>query len=453
MIRSIGFNTLFCIICFLAFSANAQDIEIKKLVKDDNELNSLVEALVLQAKDQSRLADFKTLKLMVSEPFSSTPLFLQTLESLKLLEEKKKEVFARFLPRVTSSVGGGIKSGGLNNDSSSQSYSLNINQLVFDFGVTKRQYKASEKEEVSNQAKIDNQRTELLLQIISAVHEVYRAKTLLLLSQGFVDSRNEFLESIREREALGGSSNADVIRAETKLSDALDKIPLQVKSLKDNQSRLAEFFGNKIPEVRLTQLPIIDTKTFDVNEETLSKNFKIREMINQVDAAKLNFQAEKRGGFGRFNLQAGYQNTDTNLLSPQEQSSLLLTYQLDIFTGFEKASKVSQAGFRVNALNFELERTKRELVTELEQSVHAFDAHAALVLSRSELVKGAKLSNRVNKELFELNKASINDLFRSQEEYLSSAKNLVDAMVDKNINYYKMLARFGLLLETFDLGA
>ena len=79
-------------------------------------------------------------------PFSSTPLFLQTLESLKLLEEKKKEVFARFLPRVTSSVGGGIKSGGLNNDSSSQSYSLNINQLVFDFGVTKRQYNASKKD-------------------------------------------------------------------------------------------------------------------------------------------------------------------------------------------------------------------------------------------------------------------------------------------------------------------
>ncbi|MAC67443.1 MAG: hypothetical protein CMK54_05490 [Proteobacteria bacterium] len=453
MIRSIEFKILFCIICFISFSAKVQGSDLVKPVKDDTELNSIVETLVLQAKDQSRLADFKALKRMVSEPFSSTPLFLQTLESLKLLEEKKKEVFARFLPRVTSSVGGGIKSGGFNNDRSSQSYSLNINQLVFDFGVTKRQYNASKKEEVSNQAKIDNQRTELLLQIISTVHEVYRAKTLLLLSQGFVDTRNGFLESMRQREALGGSSNADVIRAETKLSDALDKIPLQVKSLKDNKSKLAEFFGTKIPEVRLTQLPIIDSKTFDVTEDTLSRNFKIREMTNQVDAAKLNFQAEKRGGFGRFNLQAGYQNTDTNLLSPQEQSSLLLTYQLDIFTGFEKASKVSQAGFRVNALNFELERIKRELVTELEQSVHAFDAHAALVLSRSELVKGAKLSNRVNKELFELNKASINDLFRSQEEYLNAAKNLVDAMVDKNINYYKMLASFGLLLETFDLGA
>ena len=74
------------------------------------------------------------------------------------------------------------------------------------------------------------------------------------------------------------------------------------------------------------------------------------------------------------------------------------------------------------------------------------------MISRAELVNGAKLSNNVNKELFELNKTSINDLFRSQEEYITAAKNLVDAMVDRNISFYKMLANYGLLLEMFDLG-
>ena len=91
MIRSIEFNILFCIICFISFSAKAQDSDLVKPVKDDTELNSIVETLVSQAKDQSRLADFKKLKLMISEPFSSTPLFLQTLESLKLLEERRRK--------------------------------------------------------------------------------------------------------------------------------------------------------------------------------------------------------------------------------------------------------------------------------------------------------------------------------------------------------------------------
>jgi len=349
-------------------------------------------------------------------------------------------------------VGGGVKSGGLNNKSSSQSLNLNVTQLVYDFGVTKRQLAAATDEALASQSKVESQRTDLLLAIISAVHELYRAEMQLRLSQGFVDARKGFLDSIKQREELGGSSNADVIRAETKLSEALDKIPLQVRILKDSQAKLLEFFVNETAEVTLTRLPVIAPEAFSINEDTVNKNFKIKELVKQVSAASLNFEAEKRNAFGSFNIQAGYQNTDTNLLSPQEQSSLLLTYQVDIFTGFEKSSKIAQAGFRVNALQFELERIKLALKTELSQSANSFNAQSASVISRAELVIGAKLSNNVNKELFELNKTSINDLFRSQEEYITAAKNLVDAMVDRNISFYKMLANFGLLLDMFDLG-
>ena len=51
-----------------------------------------------------------------------------------------------------------------------------------------------------------------------------------------MDARKGFLESTKQREELGGASNADVIRAETKLSEALDKIPVQVKVLKDSRA-------------------------------------------------------------------------------------------------------------------------------------------------------------------------------------------------------------------------
>ncbi len=43
--------------------------------------------------------------------------------------------------------------------------------------------------------------------------------------------------------------------------------------------------------------------------------------------------------------------------------------------------------------------------------------------------------------------------FDHKKEYITASKNLVDAMVDKNLSFYQMLAKFGLLLEKFDLGA
>ena len=258
----------------------------------------------------------------------------------------------------------------------------------------------------------------MLLSIITAVHELYRAETQLLLSQGFVDTRRGFLESTRQREELGGASNADVIRAETKLSEALDKIPVQVKALRNARAKLLEFFESQELDLGLTRLPEIKPEKLLIKNEVLEKNFLIKELNNKLGAATSQFDAQKNSSFGRFSLQAGYQNTDTNLLSPQEQSSLLLTYQIDIFTGFERSSKINQASYKVNTLEFELQRQKRELETQLKQSINSFDTQVASVLSKAELVVGAKLSNQVNRELFELNKTSINDLFRSQEEYI-----------------------------------
>ena len=254
-----------------SFSIGAQEIESGLVKKPKEDLNVTVESIVGQAKNQDKLREFKRLKEVVSVPFNSTPLFLQTLESLKLAEEKKNEVFSRFLPRVTSSVGGGIKSGGLNNDGNSQSRNLNVTQLVYDFGATGKQVNAAEKEALASQSKVEGQRTDLLLAIITAIHEVYRAETQLLLSQGFVDTRRGFLESTKQREELGGASNADVIRAETKLSEALDKIPVQVKVLKDSRAKLLEFFENTDLNLELTRLPPINPEKLSITNDTVQK--------------------------------------------------------------------------------------------------------------------------------------------------------------------------------------
>ena len=99
--------------------------------------------------------------------------------------------FSCYLPRVTSSVGG-VKSGGLNNDSNSQSYNLNVTQLVYDFGVTGKEVDAVEKESLASQSKVESQRTDLLLEIIKPFmrsterrNNYYCRKVLLIHGEGF----------------------------------------------------------------------------------------------------------------------------------------------------------------------------------------------------------------------------------------------------------------------------
>ena len=48
-------------------------------------------------------------------------------------------------------------SGGLNNDSNSQSYSLNVTQLLYDFEVTGKEVDAVEKESLASQSKVESE--------------------------------------------------------------------------------------------------------------------------------------------------------------------------------------------------------------------------------------------------------------------------------------------------------
>ena len=136
-----------------------------------------------------------------------------------------------------------------------------------------------------------------------------------------------------------------------------------------------------------------------------------------------------------------------SFVSPKNNPVYFLPIKLIFLQGLKSLPKSIKLVIELILLQFEKRETKRELETQLKQSINSFDAQAASVLSRAELVVGAKLSNKVNKELFELNKTSINDLFRSQEEYITASKNLVDAMVDKNLSFYQMLAKFRALIR------
>ena len=85
------------LLCYsFSFCVMAQETESGLQKNTVNELNKAVETLVAQAKDPNRLIEFKSLRSLVSGPFNSTPLFLQTLESLKLAEERKTKYFLAF---------------------------------------------------------------------------------------------------------------------------------------------------------------------------------------------------------------------------------------------------------------------------------------------------------------------------------------------------------------------
>ena len=70
--------------------------------------------------------------------------------------------------------------------------------------------------------------------------------------------------------------------------------------------------------------------------------------------------------------------------------------------------------------------------------------------SRIAVLRSAKASGDVAKELFLYNRGSLTDVFKGQEDYLLAARNLVDSNTDFKISFYTMLHRFDRLLAVVD---
>ena len=146
-----------------------------------------------------------------------------------------------------------------------------------------------------------------------------------------------------------------------------------------------------------------------ITDET-EKIFIIRELDNQLNAAMLQFEAKTVHLVDLIYRQ--HIKILIQTLSPQEQSSLLLTYQIDIFTDLKGHQKLIR--LVIGSVLWSLKKIdkKESLRLNYEKALIVL-MHSRFGFIKNELVVGAKLSNKVNKELFELNKTSINDLFRS----------------------------------------
>ena len=233
---------LFLVSPALSHSQNSQTFD----VYSKNRLNEAVDSLVTLAENSNRAAPFTTLRTDINTVFNSVPAVLKTIDSINALQNQKTEAFAAFLPKVSVSAGAGTKdqrTTTYSSDGNSSSKSISASQLIYDFGTSTSAYSSAEAKLSATEYAAYTQRSEILLQMISATLDYQKSKQSLVFTQGFIDTRKDFLEIMRQKEDLGAGSKLDIIRARTKLSEALDELPVAEKKLITSQATYKNLFG------------------------------------------------------------------------------------------------------------------------------------------------------------------------------------------------------------------
>ena len=451
-----GYKKLILIL-FLVYPAlsHAQNFQTFD-VYSKNLLNESVNSLVTLAENSNRAAPFTTLRTDINTVFNSVPAVLKTIDAINALQNQKTEAFAAFLPKVSVSAGSGTKDQRLTtyaSDGGSSSKSISASQLIYDFGTSTSTYASAEAKLSATEYSAYSQRSEILLQMISATLDYQKSNQSLVFTKGFIDTRKDFLEIMRQKEDLGAGSKLDIIRARTKLSEALDELPVAEKKLLASQATYKNLFGfiPKLKEISYqTPLNLIVELNKKPDDIIVDINA-FKEADHIARSLKEDYFASRGRLFGAVTVEASRTLSRDYPLNQNAVNTAMVIYRADIFAGFAQSSRAKALASKASEAEFERDRVRRDLIKRLEVAQADVNSTQAGFRTRLDLLKGSQATDIATRELFLLNRGSLTDVFKAQEDVFSAAQKLIAADFDRKIAIYTFLHLSDRLIELFDL--
>lgn len=422
-------------------------LQIDQVGKD---LERFSRALIASIEDPLSNAEFPMLRSQVLNVLNSTPQVLKRLEDLEFQRAQRAESRAALLPRVQATVSGGQRDVGDNPSGSSDDQSVSVSQLLFDFKSSLNSLRASDRLLASEEMGYEYARSEVLLDLVVSIIELRRAEQKLELTKANLESRRQFLDLVRQKEALGASSQADIVRAEAKVFEAADQLPFSLRRLNEAKARYKELFNDDPSSMPEFRLPAFDASRLPKAQEVMADLRTVKEVELNLQAADLEHRAEKGRLWGAFSLEGAATRSKNKDAPEREDTSIQVVYRLDIFSGFAQTARIEKAAARKKNAGWELERVKREVTKALDNARFLYDSQRASVNSRISVLRSAQAASVITKDLFAYNRGGLTDVFSSQEEYLTAASNLVDSHAELKISYYQMLHQYDKLTEVFE---
>ena len=405
------------------------------------ELNALAGELIGKVSDRSARLDFEQLRLKVVSAYKVSPIHKASTDRSAVAGARVQESRARFLPQMSVSAYRGrdlVDTTTSNPDNSTQTVTLT--QFIYDFGSTLRDHDAFELERQSAELQHYVDGSELMLRLVSAYFEVYRSAKQMEISKSFITSREQFLDLIKQREAIGGSSRADIVRAEAKLAEAFDDLPSAIQRSTSSGHRYSELFQSAPPRADIHERPAFDIDGIKKDLRAVGRDTPaVKRAQLDVKVAEDRLEAERMRRYGQVDLQASYSQGNAQTELNSRETSARLQYSVNVFSGFSQESRISQSALRLSEAQEKLLSIENEQERILKDALLKVGTLDDLVDSRVGLVRRAKSASDITRELFILNRGSIADIFKAQEDYISATRNLLDAVVDRTIAFYELL--------------
>lgn len=440
-----------------AVSAQSKSAETRITVIDaiGQDMVKMLDNLTEGERDPTKRLPLKPVVEKVLDAVDKAPVFKQADSGVALAQGAKREAFARFLPQVSGGVGSGRRTfdtdvnGTIQERSGTyEQRSIQANQLLFDFGTSTSGYSAASLRLEASEAKRRAMRSEVILTTFTAFYEVQRALLQVRLSRENLAARRSFVDFVRERTELGASSSADVVRAQSRVAEALDAFATALQGMARAQATYRQYFTDEAEPYTLPDEILTEDLNLNRIEEYLRAHPLLLEAELNKEAAQKDLSAARGQLIGGIFAEASLSDTK----SPGEtqfrtDNTFTIRFKADLYSGGSQSARVAQSAARFELASLELDRVRLDLVRNLRDSFAEYNGDVAAVSARALVFKGAEDSYAISKDLYGFSRTSLFEVLKSQEELYTAGQRLIDSIINRAVSKYRLLHASQLLVD------
>lgn len=383
-------------------------------------------------------------------------------EQRETAAQATREVYAGFLPQVSTNVESGKRS----NDQvrtpwsyvpaysdNSRAISITGRQLLYDFGAVGRQVDARGSLENAAGARAAVRRSELALRAMSAWLELFRAQQSVAVSRMNVLSREQLLAFVDEREQLGASSQSEVLRARARLADAQVTAVVAQNRLTAAEAVYREMFAEEPSlQLALPQVVAVDIDSFNNTTELVARSALLNEARAQTTAAGFEAKSAAAALLPSFHLELNARRRDLGGSGvPGLDWSAGVVVKQNLYSGGGDVARKQQADQRAKEAQLAEDNLRRQVERTLVQAVADVRNSVVSMGARKEAVQVASSAFEAVREQFAFRRGSLLDLLRAQEELYLAGRDLIDGLVDHSLVRFRLLHVAMELNPVFDL--
>ncbi len=332
---------------------------------------------------------------------------------------------------------------------------ITLSQMLFDGFATQSEV-AKQTSRIDSAAHRVQEAAEFVaLDAVEAHLDVLRNQVLVELARENLAEHQRLGGKVRQLEAQGASSIADVHQSEARIAAAQTALATAVGNLRDAEARYISVVGMRAESL---EDPVVPIAALPESQEAAAAKAAVDNPTVQIanadiDVAKAELTGSRSGYYPRLDLEVGAAANDNldGVRGGDVDAQALLVVRYNLFRGGADIAREREAFSRVKESRERLLQAQRDAEREARVADNALTTAQARVESLRAAVEAQRSTRDVYAQQFDLGQRSLLDLLDAENELFVARSDLTTAQFTQMFGVYRVLAVIGDLLMTLDI--